>query len=128
MAMTLTRSGAVVMHTTEDIVRACYEAYVDKDRAVIENLLSHDFRFTSPRDNAIDRSAYLERCWPNSDKFRRIDVERIFVRVNEAFVTYEAEMNDGRRFRNTEFLSTRDGKITRVEVYFGWNVPHDTDR
>lgn len=31
----------------------------------------------------------------------------------------------GRRFRNTEVLTIRDGKILEAEVYFGWNVPHE---
>jgi hypothetical protein len=30
-----------------------------------------------------------------------------------------------RSFRNTEFIATRDGKLRDVEVYFGWNIPHD---
>jgi ketosteroid isomerase-like protein len=111
--------------TTEDIVRACYQAYVDRDRAAIEQLIGADFRFTSPLDDDIDRSTYFERCWPNSEKITHFDLLRVFVRVNEAFVTYEAATTEGKRFRNTEFLSTREGKITRVEVYFGWNIPHD---
>jgi hypothetical protein len=34
-------------------------------------------------------------------------------------------MKDGRRFRNTEFITTRNGKLRDVEVYFGWNIPHE---
>jgi hypothetical protein len=30
------------------IARACYQAYVDKDRAAIESLIADDFHFTSP--------------------------------------------------------------------------------
>ena len=40
------------------------------------------------------------------------------------FVTYEAETTSGKRFRNTEILTMRDGKIIEAEVYFGWNIPH----
>lgn len=47
------------------IARACFEAYVNKDRAAIESLLRGDFHFTSPIDKAINRITYLERCWPN---------------------------------------------------------------
>ena len=31
----------------------------------------------------------------------------------------------GRRFRNTERLTIRGGKIVEAEVYFGWPLPHD---
>jgi hypothetical protein len=37
-------------------------------------------------------------------------------------VTYEATRADGTRFRNTEVLGFEGDKITRTEVYFGWNV------
>jgi len=30
----------------------------------------------------------------------------------------------GRRFRNTELLTLRDGQVVEVEVYFGWSLPH----
>jgi hypothetical protein len=42
---------------------------------------------------------------------------------DEVLVTYEATKTDGRRFRNTEILGFEDGKISRMEVYFGWNLP-----
>ena len=38
------------------------------------------------------------------------------------FVTYEATMSDGRRFRNTEIFGFDGDKISRVEVYFGWDI------
>jgi hypothetical protein len=33
------------------VVRKAYQAYVDKDRALIESLVADDFHFTSPVDN-----------------------------------------------------------------------------
>jgi ketosteroid isomerase-like protein len=47
---------------------------------------------------------------------------RLFERGEEVFVTYEASRTDGTRFRNTEVLTVRDGKIVEVEVYFGWDL------
>ena len=41
------------------MVRACYEAYVKKDRAAIEKLIAEEFHFSSPRDNRIDRATYF---------------------------------------------------------------------
>lgn len=42
---------------------------------------------------------------------------------DRVFITYEAVTTSGKRFRNTEILTLRDGKITEAEVYFGWNIP-----
>lgn len=37
---------------------------------------------------------------------------------------HEATKPDGGRFRNTEILTfDADGRIARVEVYFGWGLP-----
>ena len=41
------------------IARACYHAFIAKDRAAIEALIADDFRFSSPLDNGIDRESYL---------------------------------------------------------------------
>jgi ketosteroid isomerase-like protein len=112
------------MPDTEDIVRATYQCYVDKDRARLESLVAPDFHFTSPLDDRLDRATYFERCWPNSENLTGFEFQRIFVRGGQAFVTYEATTKAGKRFRNTEFLTVRDGQLVEAEVYFGWDIPH----
>jgi ketosteroid isomerase-like protein len=106
------------------VVRACYQAYVDKDRSAIEKLLDPDYHFTSPIDNALDRTTYLEVCWPNSAALKRFDFVHEIANGDHAFVLYEAETSTGRRFRNCEVHTIRGGKLVATEVYFGWNVPH----
>jgi ketosteroid isomerase-like protein len=106
------------------IARASYEAYVSKDRAAIEALLAPDFHFTSPLDNRIDRVTYLKRCWPFSETVKSFDFLRLAFDGACVFVTYEGQTTDGKRFRNTEIMTILDDKITGVEVYFGWDVPH----
>ena len=108
----------------DDIARACYQAYVDKDRAAAERLIADDFHFTSPLDNRIDRKSYFERCWPNSEAIASFDYKHVVVDGERVFVTYEAASTAGKRFRNTELLTVRGGQIVEVEVYFGWNLPH----
>src|SRR6202023_226575 len=51
----------------KSIARKSYQAYVDKDRATIEAVLSDDFHFTSPLDNRLNREAYFDRCRKNSE-------------------------------------------------------------
>ena len=51
----------------KSIARKSYQAYVDKDRAAIEAVLSEDFHFTSPLDNRLSRATYFDRCWKNSE-------------------------------------------------------------
>jgi ketosteroid isomerase-like protein len=106
------------------VVRACLQAYVDKDRAAIEKLIADEYRFTSPLDNALDRAAYFERCWPNSDAMAAFTVIHEATNGERAFVTYEARTSTGKCFRNTEVHTVRDGRLIATEVYFGWDVPH----
>jgi ketosteroid isomerase-like protein len=107
------------------IARKSYQAFVDGDRRANEAVIGEDFHFTSPLDNRIDRRTYFERCWPNSETISSFRFIRAFSHGDEVFVTYEAQSTSGKVFRNSEILTIRHGKIVAVEVYFGWNVPHD---
>ena len=107
------------------IARAAYQAYVSKDRAAIEALISPDFHFTSPLDNRIDRATYFSRCWPNSETLSGFDFINLIVDRDRVFVTYEGHQANGRVFRNTEIVTVRQNQIVDVEVYFGWSIPHE---
>jgi len=108
-----------------DIARASYLAYVRKDRAAIEALIGEDFHFTSPLDNRLDRNTYFTRCWPNSETITDFQFIDVVVHGEQVFVVYEGTSVRNRRFRNTERLTVRGGKIVEAEVYFGWSLPHD---
>ena len=111
-----------------EVARACSQVYVDKDRASLEALLSDDYHFTSPLDNALDRNTYLEVCWPNSARLS--DFKSIYeVEDGErAFIVYEARTVSGKQFRNSEVYTVRGEKLVATEVYFGWDVPHRVRR
>src|SRR4051812_3300533 len=104
------------LQNKSDIIRGMFAAYLSKDRSVVERTLTNDFTFTSPYDDAIDRATYFARCWPNSQRIKAFDVERIFEQGDAAFVTYRIVNDDGREFRNTEFHSFEGGGIRRAEV------------
>lgn len=108
-----------------EIARSAYEAYANKDRAQIEALIADDFHFTSPLDNRIDRATYFVRCWPNSETSESFDFINLVADGDRVFVTYEGRSKQGRGYRNTEIVTVRAGKITDVEVYFGWSIPHE---
>jgi uncharacterized protein (TIGR02246 family) len=112
--------------SAEKVARACYQAYVDKDRAAIEALIADDFLFSSPLDNGLDRQTYFERCWPNSQQMKSFEYITVAPDGDDrVFVLYEGTTFDGHRFRNTERLTVRNGKLVEVEVYFGWSIPHE---
>lgn len=103
-------------------VRDSYGAYVSGDRDVLDGILSEDFTFYSPPDPGIDRATYFERCWPNSELLDSFEFVRLIESGDEVIVTYESTKTDGSRFRNTEILTFDGDKISKAEVYFGWNV------
>ena len=102
-----------------DAVRALFEAFMSKDRKRADALLSEDFTFTSPYDDAIDKTAYFERCFPNSEHMRALDIERVAVDGDGAFAMYRATTTDGKEFRNTEFFELDGDRIRGVNVFFG---------
>lgn len=104
------------------LVRDVYGAYESGDRAVVERNLSDDFVFSAPPDVGIDRATYFERCWPNSETMKAFEYKRLFEANDEVVVTYEATKTDGHRFRNTEIFGFDGDEISRVEVYFGWDL------
>ena len=105
------------------LVRDAYGAYETGDRELLEHLLAEDLVFYSPPDPGIDRAAYFERCWPNSETIESFDLVRMVENGDEVIVTYESTKTDGRRFRNTEVLTFEGDQIASVEVYFGWDLP-----
>jgi ketosteroid isomerase-like protein len=114
------------MATIDQLIRGYFKTWIARDREAMERVVASDFHFTSPLDNRLDRQTFFDRCWPGGDAMAAIDIQRLIPQDNSsAFVTYELTMKDGRRFRNTEFVTTRGGQLIDVEVYFGWNIPHD---
>jgi hypothetical protein len=95
---------------------------VSGDRRIVEERLTDDFTFYSPADVGIDRAAYFERCWPNSELLEAFEFKRLVESGDEVVVTYESTKTDGHRFRNTEVLTFDGDKICRAEVYFGWDI------
>ena len=106
----------------KQIVRSLYEAYIDGRKDDAGTMLTEDFRFSSPRDDHIDRNTYFNRCWPEPPPFRAMEIEYLNVVDNEAVVRYRAEKHDGGAFRNMEVLRFRDDRIASVDVYFGRTV------
>jgi ketosteroid isomerase-like protein len=107
------------------VAKKSYQAYVDKDRAALEQVIVDDFHFSSPLDNRIDRRTYFARCWPNSENIADFKFIHLVNESDRVFVTYEGHSSGGKGFRNTEILTIRDGKLVEAEVYFGWPLPHE---
>jgi ketosteroid isomerase-like protein len=109
--------------TPVDAARAAYQAYLAQDRAAMEALLAADFAFTSPQDDHIDRSAFLERCFPTADRFVAYELLHLLdAGEGRVLALYEYELASGERYRNAERLTVRDGQLIETEVFFGGQV------
>jgi len=107
------------------VARACFQAYVDKDRAAAEALIADGYHFTSPLDNALDRETYFNICWPNSGAIAGFDFIYQTEDGDRAVIVYEGRTSTGKTVRNCEVHQVRNGRLVATEVYFGWNIPHD---
>lgn len=114
-----TRAGSEV-----DTVRAMFTSYLQQDRERAERLLAHEFVFTSPQDDHIDRAAFFERCFPTANRLVRQDLLHVVATDDDdVFVMYEYELKTGERHRNVEVLTVRGDQITEAQVFFGARYP-----
>jgi ketosteroid isomerase-like protein len=105
--------------TPAETVRAFFAAYHGRDQDTFRAMMTDDFRFSSPHDPDLDKTGYFERCWAPGDTFSEQNLDRVVENGDEVFVRYEVRRDGGERFRNAELITTRDGQIARVEVYYG---------
>jgi ketosteroid isomerase-like protein len=106
-----------------DTVRASMDAYHSQDIEAATRLLAEDFTFTSPQDDHIDKSAYLERCFPTADRFAAYEIVAIVAAGEDSvFLLYEYELRTGERYRNTEYITVRKGQLVETQVFFGGRV------
>ncbi|MET0742618.1 MAG: nuclear transport factor 2 family protein [Microvirga sp.] len=108
----------------EALVRRWFAIWLAADREAAEAIVAEDFHFTSPLDNRLDRNAFFERCWPNSETMGRFDIVRLVATGQTVMVTYELALKSGKRFRNTEAITVDRDQVREAEVYFGWDLPH----
>ena len=103
-----------------EVVRRMFAAYRAGDRPAAEILLSPGVRFTSPQDDHLDRTTYLERCFPTAGRFRTQRILATSTVGDQVFVLYEYELaHTGERFRNTEVITVQNGRISEIQVFFG---------
>ena len=103
----------------EELIRAYYSAFESKQWSSMDSLLSDGFTFSSPFDDRIDKSAFKERCWPNSALIVKFEVECMIIHGDDGFAKYLLKTKDGKALRNTEYYRFAGGKIKDVECYFG---------
>jgi ketosteroid isomerase-like protein len=101
------------------VIRKYFAAFLAGDRQMLEEGLTEDFTFTSPRDDHINKATFFARCLPGSEQFLSLPIEKLFVQDHEALVLYHAELKNGMHFRNTEFYRLEGTKIQEVQVFFG---------
>lgn len=106
-----------------EIVRQMFEAYRAQDLAAAEALLADDLVFTSPQDDHLDRDTYLSVCFPTADHF----TSQVTLSVTDAgndgvFTLYEYQLENDEVYRNTEYLTVRNGQIHQIQVFFGGRV------
>jgi hypothetical protein len=116
------QGGAVPDADRTQLASDLYRAFASADRDAVEGMLADDFTFSSPLDVGLDRAGYFERCWPGAGRGQEFEFVRLVQTGDEVIVTYEMKKPDGTRGRNTEVLTFSGDRISRAEVYFGWDV------
>jgi ketosteroid isomerase-like protein len=116
------KEGSMPARDRLQTVRDLFGAYESGDRTILDQSLSQDLTFYSPPDPGIDRASYFERCWPAHELIDSYAFVRLLESGDEVIVTYEFTKVDGSRSRNTEIITFSGDQVSRVEVYFGWDL------
>ncbi|PKL77591.1 MAG: DUF4440 domain-containing protein [Candidatus Melainabacteria bacterium HGW-Melainabacteria-1] len=102
-----------------ETLKQLFDSFRHQRQDEAEALFAEPFSFTSPYDDAIDKAAYFERCWPNAGKLKDQVIENMLVEGTLGYVTYQASTPEGMTFRNTECFHFDGNRICRIEVFFG---------
>jgi ketosteroid isomerase-like protein len=108
------------MAANADVVRLFFECYLSQDLETAASLMSEDFVFSSPQDDFIDKARYLDVCFPTAGRLRFQELTDLTaIGDDDVFIRYVYELHEGGRYRNSEVITVRDGKLTEVQVFFG---------
>jgi ketosteroid isomerase-like protein len=109
--------------TSVEVVQQFFECYLEQDLTTAQRLAADDLTFTSPQDDHINRATYFDKCFPTASRVRWQELKRIVAATDEdVFVMYEYELLSGDVHRNAELITVRDGRVTKVQVFFGGAV------
>ena len=119
-AQTITGQTAGLENTPNGkIVKAWYTAWEKSDWNSMTQILADGFTFSSPLDDHIKINVVKERCWPNSGKIKTVDVQQVIMNGDAVFVITNGYTTAGKFFRNCDYFTIKDGKITAYECFFG---------
>jgi hypothetical protein len=98
-----------------------YRAYRDRDRGILESLLTPDFHFVSSFGEYRDRDTMLDEIWPGVGQAWATGLT-VFGEGPEFVVVYDHETApwvERPRMRMAEFVKFRGERIEEIEVFLG---------
>lgn len=111
------------MSTRLDQIKQFYVAFSKVDRNdFIEDFIAPSFTFSAPPDPLLNREEFFNTCWPNGSNLGENRFTRLIEHNDEVIVTHEYLKPDGIRGCNTDIFTFSGEQITRMEVYFGWDI------
>ncbi|HXB09847.1 MAG TPA: nuclear transport factor 2 family protein [Puia sp.] len=126
-AQTITGQTAALENTPNGkIVKAWYTAWEKNDWNTMTQILADGFTFSSPLDDHIKINAVKEKCWPNAGKIKTVDVKQLIMKGDAVFVIANGYNTDGKLFRNCDYFTIKDGKISAYECFFGPGINFPT--
>lgn len=103
-----------------ETVLAQFAAYRVGDRRAARILLHDDMTFTSPQDDHIDKTTFLETCFPTAERFLNQEITAaVEIEPGTIMLRYTAQLRGEKPFSNVEIMKVRNGEIIEIEVYFG---------
>jgi len=126
-AQTITGRTAWLENTPNGkIIKAWYSAWQQRDWNSMTQILADGFTFSSPLDDHIKINTVKEKCWPNAGKIKSVDVQQLIMNGDAVFVIANGYTTSGQLFRNCDYFTIKDGKISAYECFFGPGINYPT--
>jgi len=103
-----------------EVVKELQAAFDAQDARAADRLVAEEFTFTSPQDDHLGKAEWLRVCFPTAAHFRRRTMLAVQELGDEVIAYYEYEVAEtGERYRNTEVITVRGGRVVQTRVFFG---------
>lgn len=104
----------------EQAVKNYLMGFEQRDWNMTSSQFAEGFTFSSPNhDDHIPVAVFKERCWPQSQHFKKVEFTQILVSGDHGFSLYTVTTTEGKVIRNTDYYTFSNGRIKSIECFFG---------
>src|SRR5207247_278091 len=109
--------------TVSDLIRTYFAAFLANDKKTLEEGLSDDFTFTSPRDDHISKATFFERCLPGSENIQTHQIRSFLSTGTKPLFVIKLNSRMAPRFGTRSIIRSKETKSEKLKSTLGLYNP-----